>query len=320
MSLLIYGDNIVEALWFKELSPLLGDAVYVPIGRRGTNPPEIDDLISYDRPDIIITLQEKPLLVLEKTREVPTGHNVGQRVARLVRAAELNIPVICFFPFDAMKHGEYAGICNLNIRLLRAFERMFDIHKVPILAIPWPVDHYGELVDDGSENEQISKVVHGFLSSGCKISCKEFADQLNYMHSEYQQRLDRRNSYDRPPNSAVIERTVSLASLYGHLKNGSDLHRLTSRSETLVYKIGMTEQNCRREDPYTGTQFIYDYIWCRSGAEVHEKHRNLILYFPNISMRTWNSLNPNDNNRKSCNWYLTANAFIFRDAVHVLRD
>ena len=41
----------------------------------------------------------KVLLVVKKTREVPTGHNVGQRMARLIRAVELGIPTIYFCPF-----------------------------------------------------------------------------------------------------------------------------------------------------------------------------------------------------------------------------
>ncbi len=124
MKLQAYCDNAVEGRWFRQLSPLLKSIELCKIEARGSNPPVIDKLVEYDRPDIILTLGDRPLLVIEKTREVPTGHNVGQRFARLVRAAEAEVPTIAFFPFDAMKHGDYANVCNLNIRLLKAFESM----------------------------------------------------------------------------------------------------------------------------------------------------------------------------------------------------
>ncbi|MFL6318179.1 MAG: hypothetical protein ACJ73C_15780, partial [Nitrososphaeraceae archaeon] len=57
--------------------------------------------------DIILVEDEVPKLILEKTREVPTGHNVGQRFGRLVNAAEEGVMVIFFLPFIARKHGKY---------------------------------------------------------------------------------------------------------------------------------------------------------------------------------------------------------------------
>jgi hypothetical protein len=119
---IIFADNKVEGAWFRGLSTGLKDASYVPIRRRGGNPPAVKALIVYDRPDIILVSQHDAVLVVEKTREVPTGHNVGQRLARLVRAAELKVPTIYFFPFDAKKHGTFANICHMNIRLLEAME------------------------------------------------------------------------------------------------------------------------------------------------------------------------------------------------------
>jgi hypothetical protein len=50
-----------------------------------------------------------------------------------------------------------------------------------------------------------------------------------------------------------------------------------------------------------------------------QKNKNLILHFPNIRKKFWLEKNPNDNSRKSCNWYLVANALIFSDGVLILR-
>lgn len=313
----VYADNRVEAEWFIDLTPLLKDARREAIASRGANPPVIDDLVRYDRPDIILLRDGKAVLVLEKTREVPTGHNVGQRFARLVRAVEEAVPTVAFFPFDARKHGDYTSICNLNIRLLSAFKRMTNLHQVPVLAINWTADEHGELHDDGTENLRVAAVVHDLLTHGDHRVAPEITRQLAMMDAEYAQRLKRYPAYSKAPPSVSMMESSSVP--LGGAKSQALGRGFNARRETLVYSMGMTPQSCRREDPYTGTQFIYDYIWCRDGRDVAEKHTNLVLRFPNISRKIWYQNNPNDASRKSCNWYLTANALWFTDGVDLLR-
>ena len=123
----IYSDCLIEEDWFKNLNEIFKHADCEKILSRGKNIPTVENLIKYDRPDIILIKDKKPVLVLEKMKEVPTGHNPLQRAARLVRAVENNIPAIYFLPFRAKKHGKYAAVCNLNLRLLEAFEKMWKI-------------------------------------------------------------------------------------------------------------------------------------------------------------------------------------------------
>ena len=89
----IFADDQTEGDWFKARSKLFDDAEIVIIQRKN-NPEYIQKLLKYDRPDIILVKEGVPKLVIEKTREVPTGHNVGQRFARLVNAVENGIPII----------------------------------------------------------------------------------------------------------------------------------------------------------------------------------------------------------------------------------
>ena len=60
----------------------------------------------------------------------------------------------------------------------------------------------------------------------------------------------------------------------------------------------MNESKCKRQDPYTGAQLIYDYLYCRKGIYPENKYRNLILHFPKISLSAWEEKNPNDPNSK----------------------
>jgi hypothetical protein len=318
-NLFIYSDNAIEASWFKNLHPIFEDVESRLILSRGQNVPLVENLIKYDRPDIILTDGQKALLVIEKTREVPTGHNVGQRVARLVKAVENRIPTIKFFPFDAKKHGEYASMCNLNIRLLLGFNKMWDIHDTPIIALNWKSDVNGELIDDGSEDDEIKKVMEAFVDSSFDRNCPVFNLVRENSQKEYKQRLSAHRPYGKPPPSVSFIPTEDYLKNIKDILNTTEINQLRRHQDSVVYKIKMSESKCRREDPYTGTQFIYDYAYCRNGILPNQKHKNLILHFPDIRKKVWLNNNPNDSNRKSCNWYLVANALIFSDGALVLR-
>lgn len=319
MDLVAYCDDINEFDWFVGLHPKFESAVFERIGRRGLNPEFVDDLIVYDRPDVILAIDQVPLLVIEKTREVPTGHNVGQRMARLVRAVEKGVPTIKFFPFEARKHGAYSSVCFLNARLLGAFERMWDIHNTPILAVNWPIDAHGELLDDESADSELIELIAGFVDAGLSGDCDVMQVARAYQVAEYQHRCALDARYAEPPPSLTIERTSEFIDRISLPDKEALAEGLILRDETVVYLIKMTEANCRREDPYTGTQFIYDYLYCRSGPDPADKARNLVLHFPSIRQEVWESNNPDDPGRKSCNWYLTANAHVYSDGWSLLR-
>lgn len=315
----IYCDSLTEGMWFKNLSSYFDSLTpddFEIIGKRGTNPPVIEQLISYDRPDIILLHNNIPVLVIEKTSEVPTGHNVGQRFARLVKGIEEGILTIFFFPFDAMKHGEYAGVCNLNIRLIKASQKMESIHGTPLLAVNWIVDEDYELITDGSEDTRMKEILDDFIKSGFNNDCKEVKEQLNNMKEEYNRRLTINPSYGEFPNSVQKISTEQFLNSIGVQAANTAPIEFKNRPYTYIYKIGMNPKSCKRQDPYTGTQFIYDYIACRTGIHVSNKENNLVLSFPKLSSDIWFKNNPNNPNTKSCNWYLTANALLFNDSIY----
>lgn len=315
MTLTIFADNAVEGGWFRSLDPRLSLAAVRLLMQRGSNPSHIEELIKYDRPDIVLDSDGRPVLVIEKTREVPTGHNVGQRLARLVRSAEMGVPTVKFFPFDARKHGDYSSICHLNIRLLDTFARMTAVHDVPVLAANWRADAAGELIIDADEDAPMRALLASFLDAGMPRWWPLARITLEGMRKEFERRLLARPAYaDWPPSVEIVSTDALLRQ-----HDFKVLMPLRNRGESLIYRIEMTSDKCRREDPYTGTQFIYDYIGCRSGPLPENKHRNLLLVFPQIPLQRWRDANPNDSARKSSNWYLTANALVFKDGAEFLR-
>lgn len=313
----IWGDNELESSWFQELDKRFHKASIKTIGRRGTNTKLIDGLVFYDRPDIILLQDGEPVLVLEKTQEVPTGHNVGQRVARLVRAAESQIPVLYFLPFDARKHGKHTGICSINTRLIKAMLKMSEIHSCPIVPVEWPTDEHGELVRDGSEDEKVKHLVGSILDS--------YPEKWNPIAKKYaslmEAEMERRNSvhppYRKLPSSAKIVKTSDF--FQGSRYKASQYEPLLARDTTLIYTMDMSPESCRREDPYTGMQFIYDYGWLRKGPKPSDRDSNLVLEIPQVTVSRWNEANPNDPKLKASNWYLTADAIALKDGIIHIR-
>jgi hypothetical protein len=319
MTLEAFCDDFNEYSWFISLDNRLKNADFKKIGTRGNNPPSIEKLIAYDRPDIILVKNGRAVLAIEKTREVPTGHNVGQRMARLIRSVELNVPVIMFTPFDARKHGKYSSICNINARVLLAFEKIWEIHSTPIFAINWPSDSFGELVEDETADQVIKEVISEYITTNFDPCCQAFQNARVRQLQEYKQRLSMHKPYGHPPGSVQITPTEIAVSSFGLDISSPAVAQLLTTPETVIYKIAMSEEKCRREDPYTGTQFMYDYLYCRNGPLRQNKSRNLLLYFPKIRKSVFTSNNPNDTNRKSSNWYLTATAHIFKDGLTFLQ-
>ncbi|MCF8522799.1 MAG: hypothetical protein K9G08_03420 [Pontimonas sp.] len=310
----IWSDNIVEADWFQSLDRRLEGAGLKSIGRRGANAVVVDELVVYDRPDIILLEDGMPILVVEKTREVPTGHNVGQRFARLARAAELGVPTIFFLPFDAKKHGIHGSICSLNARLIRAMLKMSVIHDTPVLPVNWPVDGHGELFVDGRENREIARLVSEVLDGQSSLDSDVVSREVASLRDELRRRELAYPPYGRLPPSADLRQTDGFFRELG-FQDLAGVGDLKSRAESLVYRLDMSPAKCRRQDPYTGMQFVYDYGWLRTGPNPANRAANLILHVPRVDAQTWITSNPEDYESKSCNWYLIADAIVLQDAV-----
>ena len=78
MRLTAFCDDYNEFRWFTSLCPEVRQAEFRRIESRGATPGHrtIDHVRSCD---VILLIDEQPALVVEKAREVPTGHNVGQQ-------------------------------------------------------------------------------------------------------------------------------------------------------------------------------------------------------------------------------------------------
>lgn len=302
----IIHDAIQEADWFQQLADDLAGA---DISRLDDDAPEaVLEIASYDRPDIILLDGDEPVLVVEKTGHVPTGKNPMQRVARLVKAAELGVPGVFFVPYAAKKHGENASKTNLNYRAIQALRRIEEVNDTPMLIPPWPTDDDYELVHDGSEDDLIARFVTQFLRNGCDADVPA-AEEIRAQSERGAERiLSEYAPYEQPPNSVAIERTDDVVAQYDGLP-GSGSFR-TNRAETVVCDFGF---RTRRTDPYVGAQFAYDYLYCRTGPSVGDRDRNLVLHMPKLDRETWFDYHPYKPGNKTALWYACADALVLSD-------
>jgi hypothetical protein len=183
---------------------------------------------------------------------------------------------------------------------------MGELHSIPCLILGWPVDSHGELIGDGSKSPGLKTLVAQSLDQLLTFSAAPVISALEQMESHARSLETARAKYRKPPASVDIRTVDRAVGMAGHRR-------------VCVYSIGMTPAKCRREDPYTGMQFLYDYLYCRSGTDVGNKGTALVLHFPRLTKARFVAANPNDPLRKSSLWYATANELWFSDGKIVIR-
>jgi hypothetical protein len=312
--MIILYDSIQEGYWFRQLHPFLAGARLLPFPSPTNQNGALKQVLSYDRPDIVLLNNDQPILVLERTVEVPTGHNVGQRFARLVAAAQLGIPVVYFGPYAAYKHGgQTQGPRYMNLRLFYALDKLAQIENTAVTVINWPVDQNFEIIQDpGVRDSRVVAYLDLFSQFYQRYNPLNLIAQLK--NSDFQRQQDQERSafirqyvkkpkqYDAPPPSVrIISRN--------YMANAARCDAAEfSCDEVVLYKIGMTYI---RSDPYSGMALLYSYLYC-GGLE--NRSKNLILSFPNITLQMWSSAKHSNRNRKDIKLFtLAADGILFRD-------
>ncbi|BDH62877.1 hypothetical protein MTP04_30070 [Lysinibacillus sp. PLM2] len=301
----IIFDDIQEGIWFQGLNDDFKESELISIAEGRKAYPEIEKTLKYDRPDIILADNGVPILVIERTVEVPSGHNVGQRFGRIAAAAEEGIPSIYLFPYVAFKHGGATkGPRYVNLRLFNAFEIMENELEGAITTINWPVDQGYEVIKSPEKDVRIKEYLNLFLELYYdKVpDINEAIKNSGFHKREISERnifaltkVKRKKVYDGPPSSVNIvpvERLHKspLARKYG-LKFNEDISKF---DELVIYKIGMTYV---RSDPYTGTAMLYRHLYIEGYDECK---RGLYLLIPDISIADWKAV---DENRKDVRLY-----------------
>jgi hypothetical protein len=273
-------------------------------------------VLQLDRPDIVLTdANDVPLLVVERTVEVPSGHNVGQRFARLAAAAIETVPCVYFGPYAAMKHGgETAGPRYMNLRLFKALRKVELIERSPVTTIRWKTDGDYELIKTPDKDDRMREYLELFFTElACAHSVADLARTILQSDFEKAQEEERdkfvRNEvkkasrYDTPPGSLQLGIAEELCADL----NGTPIARVP----IALYDVGMKSI---RSDPYTGTALLYSYLYC---GGINSRSMPLVLRFANIARTKWTAASAGrGGGTKTIRLFrLAADAIIFSDAV-----
>ena len=315
----ILYDAPQEVAWFRSLDSKLSDAKEVSISdARGW--PSMQKVLSYDRPDIVLLDGETPILVIEETKEVPSGHNPGQRYARIAAAAEAGVPCLYIYPYEALKHGgKTAGPRYMNVRLVHALDVMERITRTAVTTINWPVDENYEVRLDQTKDADAREYVAAFLALYAgqpdlrqlsvallqsDIHRRMVAERDTFIQNSITDR--NRKRYNSPPPSVKILTPTEFRKSHGWIDG-----EFQGVSKLVVYNVGMSYI---RSDPYTGASMLYRYLYV-----LDKPPRVLVLWFPKITEEMWRTAAANENRKDVRLFRITADAIRFSDRL-VLRE
>lgn len=284
----IFCDSLPEGMWFKRLNECFFEAQLITISnsQREQRRHGIDRVLQYDRPDIVLKDNGEVILVLERTVEVPSGHNVGQRFGRLVAAAKERIPVVYFGPYMAYKHGgDTAGPRYMNLRLFYALHRVSEFYSTSITTINWPVDQQCEVLKTPEKDTRLIEYLDLYLSYYNAHGISGLTEYI--MTSRFQEEQDNEQEYfaeheiQNPNQYNIPPASVELLSVSAFQRMYCPIHTISPRIRQIeLYHIGMTYI---RSDPYAGMAALYHYLY--GGDDVVQ-----ILHFQNIQYNEWRNL------------------------------
>ena len=307
----ILYDEPQEAEWFRNLNAALADAGEDSI-TNAREWPGMEGVLLYDRPDIVLLNGRRPILVVEETSEVPSGHNVGQRFARIAAAAESGVPSLYFGPYAAMKHGgQTAGPRYMNVRLFRALDALVRITGSSVTTVNWPVDEDYEVLRGEEKDVDARAYLATFLAEYARQpDLRRLNEVLLQSDIHLRMNAERRRfvqnsirnpgQYDGPPPSVKIVTPDEFGTRFGRI--GGEIQNCR---ELVVYKVGMTNI---RSDPYTGMAMLYRYLYV-----LGRKSRALVLWFPEITEAVWRQAAENVDRKEVRLFRLSADAILFAD-------
>lgn len=315
--MMIYYDSLQEGRWFRTLSPILNNSTLAPFPAKKNTDHLLGRVLNYDRPDIVLVDNSQPILVVERTIEVPSGHNVGQRFARLVAAAQMHIPVVYFGPFAAYKHGGVTqGPRYMNLRFFYAVSQLSHVEGSAVTLINWPVDGKYEVIKDSTKDMRMREYLQLFFDSykpgrleqtslaimSSRFEAKQEDERKDFIERE----VTNPEQYELPPESVKIGPP-------GLILEGGSLPPSLG-NEIVLYNVGMTYI---RSDPYCGMAMLYAYLYCGGLAN---RTRKLVLRFPNISMAKWHK-SASAKDGKSVRLYrLVSDGILFSDGYLAKED
>ena len=268
-------------------------------------PERIKNILRLDKPDLIITLDihkvDEPVISLEITMTTPQSQHAKQRIPRIIAAAESNIPAIYLIPKRKLSGG---SLYKIGSDVYFCLDKVQKMNRVPVIIYNWP-DIEGTLITDNEfpnlpniNNEEMTdmfqtmdKMLELRLSSEHSEQFKQNLYEDGWIKSQIKKTTDMGNEWDGDMGNFSTLELIKTEDLSNYLQNNTRMNnrritrtldrlpqRILNRVNTLIFKpTGRMFDHAG--DPYTGMISFFDYVYCRYGRNVEERHTNLV-YMP----------------------------------------
>lgn len=268
----------------------------------------LQPILDVASPSVMITTNEarahQPLIACTFSRHAPMGQNPYQVVPVAVACAENRVPFFLVAPerLAVTREDGSTTVEKIHPILLQAFLRMMDIHKVPVLFLPWPLREQagGPVFWDDPRFLQMPDRSSGVVQ--LLFECVNAALEDRFLQDTplrllgfagvARRRLEMEEARFRegtrliespPESSGVIMPTTQLRDYFGETRSipyPSRLQRaLDGRPSVLVFK---TRSRTVRADPYLGTLLAYDYAFCRLGPLPQDRATSVVAHFREV--------------------------------------
>ena len=273
-------------------------------------------------PDAVITVDDEPVVSIEQTRMNPSGHNIPQRFSFHVRAAELGVPSILYYPEYSKRTFSDPNVRYLQVRVPLAQKRLTELFGTPALSVFWPTNGKTKLPDNRQLAHQgMADVVDAIVSHhGVAASLLESPQIKNTLASmdravvgalsktnkRYRENASVRALLPRgfessvaktgqaidPPLKAQLLRTESyMASLLSRFKSKASFwdsieSKLRERSLTLLFTGTANKNKTDSEHPWPGYLTLLDILYLRLGRLPSDRRANLVYSLP-VQLQTF---------------------------------
>ena len=271
------------------------------------------NLFDYARPDAVITKGGVPIVSIEQTKMNPSGHNIPQRFSFHVRAAELSVPSILYYPEHSKRTFSDPNERYLQVRVPLAQKRLSSIFGVPGLSIFWPTNEETKLPDGNLKTQtEIAQLVEELLENtpSNPMQLKTVRLAFAKMDAAVDKYASTEGDYDSnpsvrrlmpsgfpssrtpkgvaidPPNKSKLSRTSEfIESLRGYSKRSywSEIEeKLREREYTLAFYGTANKKKNDSEHPWPGYLTLLDILYLRkdNGKSKNERIGNLVYSLP----------------------------------------
>jgi len=265
-------------------------------------------------PDVVIAADGEPVVSIEQTQMNPSGHNIPQRFSFQVRAAEVGVPSILYYPEFSRRTFSDPNVRYLQLRVPLAQKRLSAIYDIPALSVFWPTDEATKLPDTRQcAHKDIANVVRAIVDNAGKktmlrqidevVKTSENMDRIVSKYSRQRRSRYRPNPSVRtffpngfptsltptghaidPPMTCQLQQTEEFLDSISSASSDwrSTKVAMTKRKLTLVFTGTANKSKTDSEHPWPGYLTLLDILYLRTdfGRSPSQRIANLVYRLP----------------------------------------